>query len=159
MLFRSRITGRFKKKVKFSTGGRVIILEKVKIVNPEGKVVFEERSKPYPFILGSQVTSVFGGAANRKEFALRHSNLKKKVKSHKTNATKENENINSLYLKIRKLRESEKKNLIVLGALTEEARDHYPKEWLIQLELLELYKKFQLSDELSSALEIGRAHV
>ena len=148
-----RITGRFKKEVKFSTGGRVIILEKVKIVSPEGKVVFEEKTKPYPFILGSQITSVFGGAANRKEFALRHSNLKKKVKSHKTNATKENENINSLYLKIRKLRESEKKNLIVLGSLAEEAKDHFSKEWLVQLELLELFKKFQISDDLSSALE------
>lgn len=148
----ARITGQFKKEIKLGTGGRVIILEKVKVVGTDGKVIFEEKTKPYPFILGTKVVSVFGGAADRKEFALRNSNLKKKVKSHKTNATKANEQINALYLRIRKLRESGKADLAELETISAEAHDKFSSAWLLHLELLELHKLFKTTG--SRAIEI-----
>jgi phenylalanine-4-hydroxylase len=141
----NRMTGQFKKEIKLGTGGKLLILEKVKIVSPDGKVVFEEKTKPYPFVLGSKVTSVFGGAADRKEFALRHSNMKKKVKSHKSNATPENKLINALYLKIRKLRESGRKDVVELEEISLDAKENFPNAWLIHLEILEIYKKYQIT--------------
>ncbi len=141
----NRITGQFKKEIKIGTGGRLVILEKAKITSREGKVVFEEKTRLYPFILGSKVVSVFGGAADRKEFALRYSNLKKKVKSHKTNATPENVTMNELYLKIRELRDSGKKDVSGLENLSLEAIEKFPHAWLIHLELLEIFKIHQIN--------------
>ena len=102
----SRITGHFKKEIKMGKGGRLIILEKVKVVNSSNVTIFEEKTKLYPLFLGSKVTSVFGGAADRKEFALRNSNQNKKVASHKTNFKKGNEFFYEAYTKIRALRVS-----------------------------------------------------
>jgi phenylalanine-4-hydroxylase len=148
-----RITGQFKKELKFGTGGRMIILEKVKVMGADGKVIFEERTKPYPFILGTKVTSVFGGAADRKEFALRNSNLKKKVKSHKTNATKKNEAINAFYSKIRKIRESGKTDHAELESLFQQAQEKFSTSWLALLELLELYKFFKVTGDRAIEIE------
>jgi len=135
------ITGQFKKEMKVGTGGRVIVLENVKIVDNDGKLVFAESRKPYPFILGSKVVSVFGGAADRKEFALRHSNHKKKVKSHKTNATAANQSVNDLYQRIRTYREKNEHQPQQLMALLQDALGNFKNEWLLQFEMLELYLK------------------
>ena len=148
-----RITGHFRKEIRFGTGGRLLILENVQIENQEGKVVFEEKTKLYPFILCSKVTSVFGGVADQKEFFYRHSVLRQKIKTQKTNATKENEKINALYLKIKKLRESTKKNLPALETLAEVVKKSFSNEWLAYLELLELYKKYQHRDDQTIELQ------
>jgi phenylalanine-4-hydroxylase len=133
------IKGHFKKEIRIGTGGRVVVLEKVKITTPDGKVVFEERTRPYPFVLGSKVVSVFGGAADRKEFALRHSNHKKKVKAHKSNATEANQAVNELYTRVRAYREKNENYPFELETLYQEAQYRFSTVWLLQLELLELF--------------------
>lgn len=149
----SRITGHFKKEIKLGTGGRVIILEHVKIINPDGTVLFEEKTKPYPLILGSKVTSVFGGAADRKEFALRNSNQKKKVASHKTNFKKGNELFYESYTKIRALRVSGKHDLDALNNIFQAIPYQHPRTWLLLLEMLELFKKWGKQTLVSQEIE------
>jgi phenylalanine-4-hydroxylase len=139
----SRITGQFKKEIKIGSGGRVLVLEKVKVTHSDGEVVFEERLRPYPLIFGTRVTSVFGGASDRKEFALRHSVHGKKVKLHKTNATESNQAINEMYASIRTYRELNSNDPIALEQLYKDAQYRFADEWLIQLELLELYQAQQ----------------
>jgi len=138
----SRITGQFKKEIKLGSGGRILILERVKITNPEGKVVFEDKTRVYPLVLGSKAISVFGGAADRKEFALRNSNKKKKVASHKTNFIPGNEAFCENYVKIRNLRTSAKPELEMLEEILQLIPSSESRSWLQLLEALELYRKW-----------------
>jgi phenylalanine-4-hydroxylase len=132
------LTGEFKKDLKVGATGRVIILENVKITSADGKVVYSETSKPYPLILGSKISSVFGGAADRKEFSLRSSNRTKKVKSHKTNATDANRSVNELYRQIRQYRENNEHQPERLEFFLKEVLSQFKNEWLASFEVLEL---------------------
>jgi len=138
----NRITGNFKKEIRLGAGGRLIVLEKTKVVSSEGKVVFEDKTHLYPLLLGSKITSVFGGAADRKEFALRNSNLKKKVASHKTNFKTGNEHFCENYTKIRALRISGKHDYELLDGILKLVPVTQSRSWLQLLEILELYKKW-----------------
>ena len=149
----ARITGHFKKEIKLGTGTRLMILENVQIADADGKIIFEDKVKPYPLILGSDIKSVFGGAADRKEFALRHSNLKKKVKSHKTNFSPENDEVNGIYSRIRKLRELGVQTTAELSDLFELAKTSHPDAWLIFLELLELSPSKKIMEHLEKLTE------
>jgi phenylalanine-4-hydroxylase len=119
----------------------VILLENVKIFDPQEKVIFEEHQKPYPLFLASNVVSVCGGAGDRKEFALRSGSRTQKVKAHKTNLTAENATLNQFYQTVRTFREEERKDLAALGPLMQELQNHYPQDWLLRLELFELHQK------------------
>ncbi len=137
-----RIQGQFKKEVLFGGGlGRVLVLEHVKITDTNGHVVFEEHKRYYPLILASKVNSVFGGAADREEFALRHSSRSQKVKSHKTNLTEENRGLNELYRVVREFRETKNSAIERLGPIVAELTADYPQDWLLRVELLELFKE------------------
>jgi phenylalanine-4-hydroxylase len=155
----NRITGQFKKEIRIGSGGRVLVLDKTKVTNPEGEVVFEERVRPYPLIFGTRVTSVFGGASDRKEFALRHSTHGKKVKLHKTNATEGNQAINEMYSTIRTYRELNSNDLVTLESIFKDAQYRFGDEWLIQLELLELYQSQQPSSTRIEQLKAVLANI
>ncbi len=148
-----RIMGRYKKEILVNGFVRILLLEQTKIVNQNDEVVFQEKDRVFPLTLASQVTSVFGGAADRKEFALRHGNLQKKVLSHKTNLTAENSDLNDLYQAVRAFRESNKKDLTELEPIIAKLNEAYPKDWLLRLELLELYQKLSPTSMLTAHLK------
>lgn len=151
----SRITGRFKKEV--SLGGRVrlLILENVTITNKNGQVIFEEKTREYPLIFANKVLSVFGGAADRNEFALRNSSRKQSVKAHKSNLTQENLRLNELYYAVRDFRENKKTNLDLLDFELKEFIDFYPSDWLLRLEFYELYRKHAPENLTTATLKKG----
>ncbi|MBS1959468.1 MAG: aromatic amino acid hydroxylase [Bdellovibrionales bacterium] len=137
-----RILGQFVKEADFSNHlGKMLVLENVKIIDRNDKVIFEEFQKPYPLIVGHRVTSVFGGAADRREFALRNSTRSKKVDSHKTNLTDDNKGLNDLYRTVREFRESGEKDVNLLEPIHLELNSTYQNDWLLRLEVLELYKR------------------
>jgi len=138
-----RIQGRFKKEITVGGLGKVMVLEQVKITDTSEKVIFEERQKPYPLVLATKVTSVFGGAADRKTFTLRNSTRSKKVKSHKTNLTDENRGLNLLYQRVRDFREQGRQDVSALDAIVQELNQHYLNDWLLRLELLEVYSRLK----------------
>ena len=137
-----RVLGHFKKEVSLGSRSRVLLLENVKIYDQNDKVIFEEKLKQYPLFLSTKVVSIFGGAADRKEFALRGGLRTQKVKSHKTNLTPENATLNEFYLSVRKFREDQRQDLTVLGPLIQELNNHYSDDWLLRLELLEIHQKY-----------------
>ncbi len=149
-----RITGRFKKEVLLGGRVRVLILEKVKIFRPNQQCVYEERVRDYPLVLASSVVSVFGGAADRAEFAMRGGakggSQPRLVKSHKSNLTEENRALNELYASVRDFREQKRTQLDQLDVELKELHDFYPEDWLLRLEFFELYKKFA-PDSLATA--------
>jgi phenylalanine-4-hydroxylase len=139
-----RILGRFKKEAHVDKLGRVFLLEQVKVMDPGGKVVYQESEKHYPLLLGNRVISVSGGAADRREFAMRNTIRTKKVDSHKSNLTQENTVLNDLYREVRQTREQggwDATTPSLLDRLTRQLDTVAPEDWLLRLELLELYAK------------------
>ena len=158
-----RIQGRFKKEIDFNGTARVLILEQVKISDLAGKVVFEEKQKQYPLILASRILSVFGGAADRAEFASHQGVKSKKVAAHKTNLTETNFMLNMHYNEVRNFREQNHTNLEELYPIMNELFSRYPDDWLLRLELLEIFNKIKpdsvFTAQLRTALkEIGDKH-
>ena len=130
----------------------MLLLEQVKISDDAGKLVFEERQKVFPLMLSSRVTSVFGGAADRTEFSSHQAVRTKKVAAHKTNLTSENAFLNELYKQVRDFRESAQKDLEKLYPLLNELFSRYPKDWLLRVELLEVFNRLNPSNVFTAQL-------
>jgi phenylalanine-4-hydroxylase len=134
-----RVLGRFKKEINLGRSARVWILENVKIVDLSGKTLFSESRRHYPLFLGSSIPSVFGGAADRNSYILRNRKPVSKVKSHQSNRTAANTDLGDLYARTRRFRDSGARDPRQLDPIHEMLRMCAPKDWLLRLELLELY--------------------
>ena len=135
-----RIQGRCKKEVSLGGTTRMLVLEQMKVTDPDGKVIFEEIAKPVPLTLASKVISVFGGAADRAEFMVRNTSQSKKVESHHTNLTPETARLNNYYREVREFREQGQSDLEGLREMHSSLNHYFPKDWLLRLELLELFQ-------------------
>ena len=135
-----RIQGHFKKAIKLGSRGTVLLLERVKIIDSNDQVIFSEPSKLYPLPLGSRITSVFGGAADRAHFVLKNRKTSKKVESHQTNLTSENSSLSFLYQKVREFRDHGETEIEYLEPVFNQLEEHFPEDWLLRLELLEIYQ-------------------
>ncbi len=121
------VQGHIQREIKLSDSTRILLVEL--------------NAKITPVVLASKVVSVFGGAGDRKEFALRNSNLVKKVSSHQSNLTTNNTELSQLYQKVRLFRDSQSATVEELKTITQELDRIAPTDWLLRLEILELYKK------------------
>ena len=138
-----RVQGRFKKELSFGRSARIWLLESVKIVDSSGRTVFSESRRHYPLFLAASIPSVFGGAADRNSYLLRNRKPVSKVKSHKSNRTESNSELCELYARVRRFRDSGSRDPRSLDPIHETLRVLAPKDWLLRLELLELYLKFE----------------
>jgi phenylalanine-4-hydroxylase len=138
-----RVLGRFKKEINLGRSARVWILENVKIVDLAGKTLFAESRRHYPLFLGSSIPSVFGGAADRNSYILRNRKPVSKVKSHQSNRTSANTDLCDLYARTRRFRDSGARDPRQLDPIHEMLRMCAPKDWLLRLELLELYSNME----------------
>lgn len=92
---------------------------------------------------GSQVISVFGGAAERGKYMKATGDLSGLTPPiQKTNLTPENRELDSLYTKVREIREAGsvriKQSIHDLSMTEQVLEERYPKDWLLRWELLEL---------------------
>jgi phenylalanine-4-hydroxylase len=138
----SRVQGRLKSEVKVGGLGRIYLLEQALVTNADGEVVFDEKTKITPLVLAQKVVSVFGGAADRKEFALRNVQRGKKVSEHKSNLTPENNVLNRLYQEVRTFRESGDEAVEELLPVVRQLTDDHKQDWLLRLELLQLFQRY-----------------
>jgi phenylalanine-4-hydroxylase len=136
-----RILGRFKKELSLGTHGKILLIEQAKIVGAGGVTVFEEKKFVFPLFIASRVISVFGGAADRMQYAAKHQIKSKKVSSHKTNLTKENVGLNELYQRVREFREQAQTDTQRLEPILHDLNTLFVDDWLLRLELLELFEK------------------
>jgi len=101
------------------------------------EVLYQPEWGVFDLACGSQVISVFGGAADRAAYeASKHTKFK--GREAKTNLTESNRRLNELYASVRKLREEEGENLALLEDIISEHSQKYPRDWLLKLEILEL---------------------
>jgi phenylalanine-4-hydroxylase len=134
------VTGKLAQVAK--VGRKVVgILLKDAVVLRNEKVI--SKHKQYLVVLGENVVSVFGDAADRGAFYKYVPTLHEPKAKQKTNLTKENKRINRLYALVRKIREAGLKNakktaLGKIESIVEELDQSEPTDWLLRLELLEL---------------------
>jgi phenylalanine-4-hydroxylase len=139
-----KVFGRVKPGALSNTQEDLFLLENVRITDHQGRIVFAEPRRLYPLPIASRVVSVFGGAADRKSFVLKNRKASlKKVKSHKTNLTPENAGLNTLYEQVRAFREEGSQSFSRLNSILNSLDVEFPEDWLLRLELLELYLTLQ----------------
>ncbi|NDG86001.1 MAG: aromatic amino acid hydroxylase, partial [Proteobacteria bacterium] len=135
-----KVTGRVKSMVNAGAGAKIFLLENIRFLGSNGRAILTEDRRVYPLPIASRIASVFGGAADRKNFVLKNRKApSKKVKSHKTNLTPENRELNGLYRKVRDFRESGSEEMSLLDEVLTALAEMHPEDWLLRLELLELY--------------------
>jgi phenylalanine-4-hydroxylase len=118
------------------------------------EVLFQPEWGTFDLACGEKVVSVFGGAADRKNYVAKTGGFKQLPMVPKCNLTPENRALNDLYARVRELREKKIEDRALEGALTKveaELEKQYPEDWLLRLELLEL-----LGDRASAAPVVAR---
>lgn len=104
-------------------------------VSYENEVLFEPSWGIYDMAVGSEIISVFSGPADPEAFGLSYDVPAEKT--HKIAHSPEAKILHSLYEKVRILREG-KKETAHIKSLFESLKKHFPDEWLLTLELLEI---------------------
>jgi phenylalanine-4-hydroxylase len=127
------------KSILLSEGKPIILSFKDCMVKFQDKMLFEPSWGTFDMAVGSCITSVFAGAADPNNY-YRLPAAKEIEEIHEQQSWNELEN---LYAKVRDLREGTQWNQQSLSYVNQVLAildDKYPKEWLLRLEIVELYK-------------------
>lgn len=109
-------------------------------VSLDDKILFDLSWGEFDMAVGSSVTSVFGGAADRDAYGETDDFEARRVPPHPQ--TPEFKALNEIYSRIRKLRENPGQNLKrELSALIDRIQKDFPKDWLARLEIYEICRK------------------
>jgi len=114
-------------------------------------ILFQPEWGTFDMACGTVVTSVYGHAADRTRYLKVTGGLKQASGKPKTNLTPENQQLNELYQKVRTFREIASKEgkisqntIVELQNIQKNLDNHYPNDWLLQYELLELNAQWKL---------------
>jgi phenylalanine-4-hydroxylase len=155
-----RVDGKLGEPVRDLESNRVLILpfSDCTVTAPDGSFLFKPEWGTFDLACGSHVVSVFGGAADRKNYLLKTGGFEQSPMTPKYNLTPENRELNTLYAKTRELRESEARGEVLIGktieiaeALDARTEPAYEQDWLLRLELLELLWNAKATGETHSA--------
>lgn len=107
------------------------------------ETLFKPEWGAYDIILAQNVTSVFGGPADRKAYGELEDFVASRV--HKPHYTDKQLKTFSLYQKLRDLRSSQNISSDVILQILNELKEQTPTEWLLFLELYEIAEKIKAS--------------
>jgi phenylalanine-4-hydroxylase len=105
------------------------------------RVLFDPSWGAFDLACGASVRSVFGGAADRKEYLAVTGGFHQEPGKPKTNLTAANQGLNELYHEIRVLRESgagADAKKAEFKRVTNLLGSQYPQDWLLRYEMLEM---------------------
>lgn len=106
-------------------------------------VLFKPEWGTFDMGCGAQVTSVFGGAADRTAYMKAVGGFEQKPANPKTNMKPGDKDLMPLYQKIRDMRERGQFEDVVVAQVNEELERKFPNDWLLRLELLEVTGPWQ----------------
>lgn len=119
------------------------------------KTLFRSEWGTYDMAVGNSIVSVFAGAADRESFAT-GTHQPSALIAKRPNYTEEQKRLHQLYRTVRKVREQSfepgEAELMLSETLTE-LTAHYPADWLIRLEILELLFDRGLLSEVQANLQ------
>ncbi|MBC7386200.1 MAG: aromatic amino acid hydroxylase [Cryobacterium sp.] len=145
--FESGITVHGKKKSVKRAAGKIILLSftECKATAGSGEVLFDPAWGTFDLACGSEIESVFGGSADRKNYLLKTGGFHQLPMKPKCNLTEENRELNSLYASVREIREELGKNSELdanqaksLSRIEADLRKNHRDDWLLRLEMIEL---------------------
>ena len=138
------VEGRLNRIVRENGRNLLFCFSQCSVTGPGGQTLFDPSWGEYDMAVGSRIDSVWGGAADREHYDLyRLQDLEKTpFQSHDAQAE-----INQAYLKVRQHRERAHLDAALMQTLLQECESiaGYAREWLLQLELLELAKSCDCS--------------
>lgn len=121
---------------------KLILLSFANCTVKEGnKVLFQPEWGTFDMAVGTTVTSVFGGPADRKSYGFTESFVQKIIPRKKYSAAEEMKH--GIYATIRNMREGKMPiDIDVVDSLIDQLKTKTPGEWLAFLEILELSYRF-----------------
>jgi phenylalanine-4-hydroxylase len=141
----------------FKRGAKTLILTFKQCEVREGNtVLFRPDWGEFDMVLGSEVTSVFGGAADRNAYAQAVAATEFRPRPQKSNLTEENRALCDLYGRLRDIRDlgkMEGESLDRVLRIKETLDRTYPNDWLLRLELLELLTRQKLRPQVCNEIK------
>lgn len=109
---------------------------------------------PFDLGCGSEIRSVFGGAADRHAYQVATTGDRYEPGLHKTNLTASNRPLNEIYRRVREIREGRRgaESKAELDRLRENLDRDHGGDWLLRWELLELGIRCQLDSAWTASL-------
>lgn len=115
-------------------------------VTYEGQILFEPSWGVFDMAVGRQIISAFSGPADPEAFGLTYPAPEEKT--HKFSHSEQAKALHALYQQVRDIREENCSHALIPGIWAVYKQDH-SDDWLLALEILEILKAKQISDELS----------
>ncbi|HPE44168.1 MAG TPA: aromatic amino acid hydroxylase, partial [Bacteroidales bacterium] len=119
------------------------------LVTYQDQLLFEPSWGMYDMAVGESVVSAYNGPADPDAFGLEYPVPKEKT--HKINYTDLQKQLHIHYGRVRELRE-ENKDLQSLEAIWQWVSEHFPHDWLLPMEMLELLSLRKENDPLQQEL-------
>jgi len=119
------------------------------LVTYQDQLLFEPSWGMYDMAVGESVVSAYNGPADPDAFGLEYPVPKEKT--HKINYTELQKQLHIHYGRVRELRE-ENKDLQSLEAIWQWVSEHFPHDWLLPIEMLELLSQRKENDPLQQKL-------
>ncbi len=108
-------------------------------VKYKDEVLFSPEMGDFDMAVGKEIVSAFAGAADYNSFDLvTHTSLSETIRPHTSEKEKE---LNSLYKKVREIRNSEEIDTTKLQKIFENLKENHESDWLLSLEIYELISK------------------
>jgi phenylalanine-4-hydroxylase len=108
-------------------------------VTYKDQVLFKPDWGTFDMAVGASITSVFAGAADPYSFF----DMQPVSEIEEQGARKDETELESLYADIRRIRERKEWNPSEVGKIAAILDEKYPGDWLLRLEILELYQQFE----------------
>jgi phenylalanine-4-hydroxylase len=133
--------------------GKLMVIEfrNAKVYRSD-QILFESGEHPYFMVIGTKVVSAYAGAADADAFPnIYHESETKTIKPVKTDAKTK---LESLYEEVKAIRASKKAEYQDrVSEIFDIAKNDYPEDWLLSVELLELAYSPELTQAIESHLE------
>ena len=147
-----RLTGRCK--ASFYHDGRLLLLSFSDCqLQWDEEILFQPDWGDFDMAVGdSDIPSVFGGAADRASYISEMGPDPMSVRQQKRNHSTEKDQIEPLYQALRDWRESSDRVIQQLDQIRERIEREFPQDWLLRMELLELYRDLPASEAVCDQL-------
>jgi phenylalanine-4-hydroxylase len=120
-------------------------------VTYEGQTLFEPGWGTYDMAIGKTIISAFSGPADPESFGLSYPAPEEKT--HKLTHTEEAQQLHALYQQVRDIREQNCAHAMI-PSIWESYKSHHRTDWLLALEILEILKDKNISNQLADEVTL-----
>lgn len=127
------------KKLHLVNGSPILISFQDCTVSYKDQILFQPDWGTYDMAFGASITSVFAGAADPYSYF----DMQPVPEIEEQGARKNESELENLYSAVRTIREQNEWNPAEVGKIAATLDEKYPSDWLLRLEILELYQQFE----------------